>query len=76
MAGLCLQPAVLPAYVVRDLIILMLFFRLLYLKYYDICNYNSNGTLQKLADMLSLYSSFSPDEIIKRNCLEKHLVSA
>lgn len=48
--GLC--PSVLPADVVRVLIILMVFFRLLYLKYYDICNYSSNGTLQKFVDML------------------------
>lgn len=55
-------------------IINTIFSFLLYLKY-EICSSKSKGTLQKLADMPSLYSSPSPYEIIKRNCLKKHLVS-
>lgn len=74
MAGLCLHPSVLLPYVLCVLTILMLFFRLLYLKYYGICNCNSNGTSQKFADMLSLYSNSSPYEIMKCNCLKKHCV--
>lgn len=47
---------------------------LLYLKY-EICSSKSKGTLQKLADVPSLYSSPSLYEIMKRNCLKKHVVS-
>lgn len=51
-------------------IINTIFSFLLYLKY-EICSSKSKGTLQKLADMPSLYSSPSPYEIIKCNCLKK-----